>query len=115
MGIVEFASAWRTYQVITNVAREGARLAVIPTSDADTVRSTVENGLDDSGLDADAATITLDICSGSTCTGTPDEVSISYPYDLGLIGQLMTLACTASCSDFAGTIDLRTSSTMRNE
>ena len=30
IGMVEFARAWMFQQVITNIAREGARLAVIP-------------------------------------------------------------------------------------
>ena len=31
VGIFEFGRAWQTWQVLTNAAREGARLAVLPT------------------------------------------------------------------------------------
>ena len=34
VGIFEFGRAWQTWQVLTNAAREGARLAVLPGPDA---------------------------------------------------------------------------------
>lgn len=113
-GIVEFAGAWRTYQIITNVAREGARLAVIPSSTQSEVQTLVAQGLTDSGLDPALATISLNLCSGSGCEGTPDEVSIDYPHDFVLMGPLAQLACS-SCGGSYGTITLSTTTVMRNE
>ena len=34
-GLIEFGTAWRDYQVITNAAREGARWSVVYRVDAD--------------------------------------------------------------------------------
>ena len=34
LGIVEFGRVWMTFQVVTNAAREGARLAALPVTQA---------------------------------------------------------------------------------
>ena len=41
IGIFEFGRAWNVDQVLTNAGREGARLAVIPTSSVDDVVAAV--------------------------------------------------------------------------
>jgi Flp pilus assembly protein TadG len=54
-GIVELGAAWRTSQVITNTAREGARQAVLPTGTQARVDSIVNDRLVSAGLNpADA-------------------------------------------------------------
>ena len=45
IGIFEFGRAWNVDQVLTNACREGARLAVIPTSSEDDVIGAVEYAL----------------------------------------------------------------------
>jgi Flp pilus assembly protein TadG len=114
VGIIEFANAWRTYQVITNVGREGARVAVLPTSTTAQVQDLIENGLDQAGLDAKAANISLGLCSGGACTGTPDTVRIDYPFQFRFVGPVIAFACHG-CGGPPGTVVLSTISTMRNE
>src|SRR4029453_15663868 len=41
VGILEFGRAYQTWQVITNAAREGARIAVLPGMDDAAVRTRV--------------------------------------------------------------------------
>ncbi len=116
VGIVEFANAWRTYQVITNVGREGARVAVLPTSTQTQVQDVITNGLNQAGLDASLATISLALCSGGACTGNPDTVRIDYPVDFRFVGPIIAYACPpGACGGPPGTIVLSTISTMRNE
>lgn len=114
VGIIEFANAWRTYQVITNVGREGARVAVLPTSTNAQVQTVVENGLNQAGLDATGATISLSLCNGGGCTGTPDTVRIDYPFEFRFVGPVIALACD-DCGGPPGSVVLSTISTMRNE
>ena len=114
VGIIEFANAWRTYQVITNVGREGARVAVLPTSTNAQVQSVVSSGLNQAGLDATSATISLGLCNGGACTGTPDTVQIDYPFQFRFVGPVIALACQ-NCGGPAGSITLSSISTMRNE
>lgn len=120
-GIVEFGLAFRTHQIVTNSAREGARVAVLHTSDDARVVGVVEDRLRSSGLDPAAATITLR-CDGegeSLCTGSRagrlSDVEIEYPYQFFVLGGLVRWACGPGCGDAYGTIQLRTASSMRNE
>ena len=114
VGIIEFANAWRTYQVITNVGREGARVAVLPTSTNAQVQNVIESGLNQAGLDASGATISLALCNGGGCTGNPDTVRIDYPFQFRFVGPIIALACDG-CGGPAGSVVLSTTSTMRNE
>ena len=66
-GIIEMGAAWRTYQVTTNTAREGARLTVLPNADETSVRSAMADRLTQGGLDPANATINF-VCTGD-CFG----------------------------------------------
>ena len=120
-GIIEFASAWRTYQVVTNVAREGARLAVIPSTTADaTVHAKIDSLLVQSGLGLANRTTTLTcdgnpgLCSGPGATGRPDEVQVDYSHTFVVLGPVLDLMC-AGCGASYGTVVLRGRTVMRNE
>src|SRR5512135_348766 len=54
VAIIEFGRAYETSQVITNAAREGARVAVLPNQAADAVDSRVRQYLNIGGLVSDA-------------------------------------------------------------
>ena len=109
-GIVEFGAAWRTSQVLTNSAREGARVAILASSTADSVRNIVRSRLTAGGLNPDDSSITLNLCSGSGCTGQSDEVEVSYPHRFVVLGPLVGL-----WGEGGGVITLRSRSVMRNE
>lgn len=118
-GIIEFATAWRAFQLITNVAREGARLSVTPTATDAGVQSRVDELLTSSGLDADAATVTL-ACEGSpgglcTTSGQGNEVQIDYPHQFAVLGPLLGLMCSGCGDSGFGTVTLSTRSIMRKE
>lgn len=119
-GIIEFAAAWRNYQVVTNVAREGARLAVIPTSDDAAVRARIDSLLVQSGLRLSNRTTTLTcngtpgLCSGPTGTGKPDEVRLDYQHTFVVLGPVLDLMCIG-CGTGYGTITLSSLAVMRNE
>jgi Flp pilus assembly protein TadG len=112
IGVVEFGRAWNAYQVVTDAAREGARVAVVNNLNGATVadslaRVTVRNALGRAGLAANTATITLSGMGGAT--GTSATVSIDYPYTFRFLAPLMKwTAADAS-------ITLKTSFVMRNE
>lgn len=124
-GIIEFGSAWRSYQVITNAAREGARRAVMadaglidPSEPA--VLDIVEDVMTSGGLDfsEDYVTFSCDGVEGSLCEGSrgaAEEVRIEYPYEFVFIGPLADLACVGCDGGGFGTITLSASSVMRSE
>lgn len=124
-GIIEFGSAWRSYQVVTNAAREGARRAVMPLGFVDpregAVRTIIEEVMTAGGLEYDDNYVTL-TCDGTAglCDsgrGSTEEVRIDYPYQFVLVGPLADLACQgAGCDgDAFGTITLTATSRMRQE
>lgn len=118
-GIVEFGNAWRHYQLITNTAREGARVAVLPSSTATTVDSVIDDRLNGSGLDAAQATVTLRILDfgDPNYSNSADTVTIEYPYSFVFLGPVIDLMCTGiGCSGGAySTVTLSSTSIMRNE
>ena len=118
-GIVEFGNAWRHYQLITNTAREGARIAVLPSSTATIVDSVIDDRLNGSGLDADSAIVTLAILDfgDPKYSASADTVTIVYPYNFVFLGPVVDLMCAVfGCGqgNFSS-VQLSSTSIMRNE
>lgn len=111
VGIFEFGRAWNVYQVITNVAREGARVGVIPGVSADSVSTVIEEGLLRAALDPALSEITID--GTGSGVGTPTTVQIRYPYDFTLLGPVVSLL--ESESEPPGAVTLSSTIVMRNE
>jgi Flp pilus assembly protein TadG len=114
IGIIEFGFVFQKYEVITNAAREGARVLVLPNFGPDDAVARVEQYLTAAGLDPNEATIPTPAAPaqadlGGTCIWTV-TVTVSYPHDapfLAGIGRVFD-------STF-GTFTLNASSTMRTE
>lgn len=122
-GIIEFAAAWRTYQVITNVAREGARVGVTPSGDQATVQNRITTLLTQSGLASAPPTATITYSCGGvpgglcapTLTSNPYEtVRIDYVHQFVVLGPVLDLMCLG-CGTSYTTITLTAQTTMRNE
>lgn len=114
-GIIEFANAWRTSQIITNTAREAARIIILPDSGSSAGQTAAKQRLNASGLDATKATINIYDCTGASCAGKLDSVTIQYPYSFQFFGPVMNLMCGSGCSSQYGTIQLSSTTVMRNE
>ncbi len=116
-GIIEFANAWRTAQLLTNTAREVARQAILPNAVYGDVRDTANSRLTSAGLDVSKANILVGMCttSGLSCSGRPDTVRISYPYRFQFFGPVLELMCGSGCGSRFGTINLSSTAIMRNE
>ena len=111
IGIFEFGRAWNVDQVLTNAGREGARLAVIPTSSVDDVVAAVEGALTDAALDPSIADIAVE---GMGTYGMPASVEIEYPYEFTFLGPLMAFLGDGE-GEIPGAITLSSRITMRNE
>lgn len=129
-GIIEMANAWRTFQVVVNGTREGARVAILPpvgtpAQHETTIRTRIEEYLDSGNLtDPDREIIiecyrngTQDGSStcGTTRSGTESRIRVEYPYDFLLIRPVMRLACGDGCAGNFGQITIASTSSMRNE
>ena len=126
-GIIEFGLAFRTHQIVTNSAREGARTAVIPSTDSEATRAAVRSRLDNSGLNSEEADIILRCTNPDTgettadeeneiceTTGHETEVEVGYCHRFFVLAPVIAIAGSDHCDGF-GEVDLRTRSTMRTE
>ena len=109
IGVFEFGRAWNVYQVITDAARGGARMAVVadPGVSQDSVLATIRNALRRAGLNPSGASIS--ITGWRSGTGTPATVTIGFPYRFVFLRPLM------GWTPQRAAITLATAFTMRNE
>jgi len=115
-GIIEMGAAWRTYQVTTNAAREGARLTVLPSADEDEIRDAIDERLLRGGLSPANATVEFDCggdCFGGAASpGDPAEVRIAYPFEFAFLGPIMDYVGATSA---LRTVTMETGFVMRIE
>jgi Flp pilus assembly protein TadG len=118
VGIFEFGRAYQTWQVVTNAAREGARMSVLPDSTTTGVQDRVRRYLTDGALpraaDASvdvqsAAQITLP--SGSTVSAS--LVTVGYPFQFMMLNPIVRLV--VSGSTVGGDFTMTATAQMRNE
>ena len=117
VGIFEFGRAYQTWQILTNAAREGARIAVLPGTDDDAVEERVQEYLE-AGLipdpgDADVTIdrdTTVDIGDG---TASASRVDVALPFSFIVLQPVARLV--VSGSTVGAPLTMSTSATMRNE
>ncbi len=118
VGIFEFGRAYQTWQVLTNAAREGARVAVLPNTTSDDVKARVVAYMQSGQLsNATNATVSVDqnvpISIGAT-TSAASLVTVNYPFSfmvLNPVAQLVTQGSTLG----GAPLTLSASAEMRNE
>lgn len=109
LGLVEFARAWNTQQVLTDVAREGLRNSVVanPNYTYDELRWQIDQALVRASLDPQKADVTVE--GWKAGTGTPARIVIDYRYEFGFVAPLIGWASEDR------ELALSTSFVMRNE
>jgi Flp pilus assembly protein TadG len=118
VGILEFGRAYQTWQVLTNAAREGARIAVLPGMNDAAVTSRVQEYMVAGQLPlAMTATIGIDrnqTVSIGTSTASASRVTVSYPFDFVVLNPIAQLA-TRQGGGTPSTLNMVATATMRNE
>lgn len=91
LGIVDFARAWNVYEVLTDAAREGARVAVVdqPATTEQDVRDAIVAAGQRAAIGIDPADIT--ITGFHAGRGTQATVRVEYDYELKWVGALLGL------------------------
>ena len=114
-GIIDFGFLFQRWEAVTNAAREGARVAILPNFNDGDTQERVRQYIDAAGLDRGQAVVPVPARSTITLTtgATVDVVTVqvSYPAQLSSLGPLLRLVGGSSMS----TIMLRSSSVMRTE
>ena len=113
-GIVDFGFLFQEYEVITNAAREGARLGALPEYGAnpDNVRDRVHQYLDATNLTNPGRTVIVaptSIVIAGQCVSTY-TVTVTYPHRFSFVGGIGTYFGLGF-----GTSALTATSTMRAE
>jgi len=117
VGIFEFGRVFQTWQVLTNAAREGARIAVLPGAASGDVQARVRQYLQDGQLGGySSATINVDraatIAVGAG-TASASVVTVNYPYDFMVLNPVARLV--VSNSSLGTPITISVAAEMRNE
>ena len=116
-GIVDFGLLLQRQQVVTNAAREGARLAVLPgytTADVQArVTSFVTEGLNNDSLAPATAVNVVTITPGAGPAFQAARVEVTLSSSFLILGPIVSLAGGNGGS--FGTVPLRATSTMRIE
>jgi Flp pilus assembly protein TadG len=117
IGIIEFGRAFQTWQIVTNAAREGARVAVLSGMTDDAVKTRVKDYLN-MGISAPAsAAITIDrattVSIGGAATAPASRVQVDYPFTFIVMQPIAQLLVKGSTVGEAFT--MRSAAIMRNE
>lgn len=116
VGILEFGRAYQTWQVLTNAAREGARVAILPGMNNASVTSRVQAYMTAGQLpNAGTATIVIDraqTISIGAGTASASQITVNYPFDFIVLDPIARLATGQG----TGTrLNMVATATMRNE
>jgi Flp pilus assembly protein TadG len=115
MGIFDFGLMFQRYEVVTNAAREGARVGVLPNYTTADAQARAHQYLTSGGLSASSATVTAVVAQSPTF-GSPAmsvnqvTVTVTYPYTYAFVGPMLNLF-----GGSLGSVTLQAVSTMRVE
>jgi Flp pilus assembly protein TadG len=117
VGIFEFGRAYQTWQVLTNAAREGARIAVLPNAGAGTPEARVRQYMQLGQLQ-DYATAGVAVTPGSVDLGggksAPTSiVTVTYPFNFVVLQPVARLLVRGS--NLGAAVTLTSRAEMRNE
>ncbi len=113
-GVIDFAIMFQRYEVVTNAAREGARVAVLPDFGTADIQSRVTSYLAASGLTGTFPAPTVAYTSEATPGGPSIDVvtvTVQYPHQFLLLTPLSALVGGGPHADLM----LKAASTMRLE
>ena len=114
-GIIDFALLFQSYEVATNAAREGARLAVLPgyeVNDYAAARNRVATYMQTGGARGAFTTAVTPLpLTGCGTPGSGVRVTVTYTHDFAIVGPIVGLIN----GTFGDALTYSTSSLMRSE
>jgi Flp pilus assembly protein TadG len=118
VGIFEFGRAFQTWQVLTNAAREGARIAILPGQTTANVQARVQQYMTSGQLpNAGSASVSVNqgasVSIGGTATASASMVTVNYPFSFMVLQPVARLV--VSGSTLGTPFTLTASAEMRNE
>ena len=117
VGIFEVGRAYQTWQVVTNAAREGARVAILPNTTAGTVTGLVRGYMTNGQLShANTAAVAVNQAGSYVVNGanvSASIVTVDYPFDFIMLQPVARLVVPTSTAGQSFT--MRATAIMRNE
>ncbi len=116
VSIFEFGRAYQYWQVLTNAAREGARVAVLPGTNDGDVTARVQQYLSAGQLASPtSASVDVDVAEISIGAGTrpASTVTVSYPFQFMVLQPVARLVVSGSTA--GAPITMAAAATMRDE
>jgi Flp pilus assembly protein TadG len=113
VAIFEFGRAYQTWQVLTNAAREGARVAILAGTTQDQVKATVVNYMtigQVANASPDQVSVDQNVTLGAV---TGSQVTISYPFEFMVLNPVARLVDRSSSA--GAPITMSAVAVMRNE
>ena len=113
VGIFEFGRAYQTWQVMTNAAREGARIAILADKTDSDVQNTVRDYMKNGGLPKyNTASITIErtVPIGAS---TASRITIGYPFQFMVLNGVIRLVTPKSTT--GSPLTMHSVALMRNE
>lgn len=116
VGIFEFGRAYQTWQVLTNAAREGARIAVLTETTDLQVQTRVRDYMRAGGLPlADAESVTVNVARNVAMgANTASNVTVTYPFSFMFLNTVVSLVTPGSDTG-ASPVSMSAVTIMRNE
>jgi Flp pilus assembly protein TadG len=117
VGIFEFGRAYQTWQILTNAAREGARVAVLPglpeSAPITRAREYLTAGQLPLAAQADIAVTAATVDLGGGATAGASRVTVSYPFQFIVLQPVARLVVRGST--LGAPLTMTASTVMRNE
>jgi len=111
VGIFEFGRAYQTWQILTNAAREGARVAVLPYYGTGAPEARVRQYLDSGQLpnasSASVSVTTNTVNIGGISTANTAVVTVTYPFNFVVLQPIAALVVNGSTLASAVTLTAR--------
>ncbi|MEO6213710.1 MAG: TadE/TadG family type IV pilus assembly protein [Vicinamibacterales bacterium] len=116
VSIFEFGRAYQTWQVLTNAAREGARVSVLAESTDGQVTDAVKGYMTSGRLTAaTSATVTVErTVPFNGGANTASRITVAYPFTFIVLNPVMRLVSRGSTTG-QGTTTMSSVALMRNE
>lgn len=90
-GLMEFGMVFRSLEVVTNAAREGARVAVLPAYGTADVQSRVTQYMNAAGMTGPYAVAVSDVpVTTGAGTFTAREITVTYTYQVASLAAIAT-------------------------
>ena len=116
VSIFEFGRAYQTWQVLTNAAREGARIAILAETTDESVTAAVtgymaSGQLPEASIEGSTINVERTVAFGPN---TASRVTVTYPFNFMFLNPVMRLVKSDSATG-QGTTHMKSAALMRNE